>query len=220
MKKLFILFILATSLTTNSHAGERKWNMNLFDEKGVLMQFHIGGVFCDKYNNIWNDKCQDALLEDVYGHIWPEVKQIILDFQKAVAENDYRYLKGKTVIPEEKLAVNVRKALYEEASGGLRFVDMVADESYIVREKKLNKIFSNKMLDNLRKTIKNIKYEDMRVHHIWSDGIEFNDKCEIRFKLISENIGGKYIWHYIPKIDLISFDFAYLGKEEIFLSGS
>ncbi len=64
--------------------------MNLFDERGWVMPFHIGGVFCDKNNDIWNAKCQDALLEDVYGRIWPEVKQIILDFQKAVAENDYR----------------------------------------------------------------------------------------------------------------------------------
>ena len=79
MTRVFVLFMIIVFLGSNSYAGERKWHMNLFNAEGSrIIPFHIAGVFCDRYNNIWGEKCQDALLEDLYGYIWPEVKEIIL----------------------------------------------------------------------------------------------------------------------------------------------
>jgi len=219
MKHIFILFTIAMFLATNSYATERKRNMNLFNDNGAIMPFHIGGVFCDKYGKSWHEKCQDALLEDVYGHIWPEVKQIILDFQKAVVENDYRYLKGKMVIPKEKLYVYVSKYKYEKDSGKIRFIKIVTDRTDISREKELNKVFFSKISDDVRRVVKNIKYEDITVNTYWSTDIEFGGRCDIRFKLICDYSKDQPICHYVPKIDLIGLELIYLDEKEIFSLG-
>ena len=202
MKKYFILLIFTIFLTLNSHAGEREWHMNLFDSNGWVRPFHIGGVFCDQKNEIWSEKCQDAMLEDIYGRIWPEVKKVILAFQKAVVKNDYRYLKGKTVIPQEDLHVSIWIR-----SDPMSY-KLVTDHPYLVNEWQIDRAFLNRIPDALREKIKNSKYEDMRLD-IWGESMKFDYDCGLHFKLncdleITEHNHDRC--EYIPKIDFLFLD--------------
>lgn len=202
MKKLFILLIIFTYLMPCSYTYGREKNMNLFDSSGWVRPFHIGGVACDQKQNIWSEACQDVMLQDIYGHIWPEVKQVILDFQKAVAEGNYLYLKGKTVIPTEDLLIAIFIGYKPEYSGH----ESIIDHIYISKEADIKSAFFNKITQELRKKIKNIKYEDIKFN-IWGQEMIFGDKCKIGFKLICpEEVDDNYECHYIPKIEVISLD--------------
>ena len=218
--KVFLFLSIFIACIFNTYAEDaypRKWNMNLWHENGGIMPFHTGGTFCDKRNKIWSEKCQDALLEDVYGNVWPEVKQVILAFQKAVVENDYRYLIGKTVMPKEKLAVFVQKYKYVKTPNHDKYMIDATDRFYITTIQNLNKLFFNKFSNKLRATIKNIKYEDL----IIDDEVGFGAHCSIMFKIIAPNSDLAYedhVFHYIPKISLVSLDFMYFQWDEIFLS--
>ena len=199
MKRVFVLFVIIVFLVTNAYAGEREWRMNLFDNNGWVRPFHIGGMFCDQKKHIWSEKCQDAMLEDIYGNIWPEIKEIILAFQKAVIEKDYRYLKGKTIIPKEKLSVMIF-VRYDTIAR-----DLITEEYDLVRVEQIEKAFLNKIPDKLREKIKNLKYEDMKFDRWW-EAMMFDFKCGLRFKVICDYTKNPPACHYTLKIEGLRLD--------------
>lgn len=139
------------------------------------------------------------MLEDIYGNVWPEIKEIILAFQKAVIEKDYRYLKGKAIIPKEKLGVKII-VRYDAIAR-----DFIDEEYDLVRVAQIEKAFLNKIPDKLREKIKNLKYEDMRFDRWWRT-MMFDFDCGLRFKEIFDDTGDEVVCHYIPKIDWLLLD--------------
>ena len=175
MRSIFLLIIILFSFTKPSWAYIEKYYitteaearsryLNLFDNEGGVRRFYIGGTLCDKKNNIWNTKCQDALLEDTYGAAWPEVKKTLFAFQKAIVENDLKYLHNLTVAPEEKLQIYVYIYLIDNShairsiSRPVTFINYV---SLITNTKKLRKLLLSQIPDDLRQKVKNTKYEDI-----------------------------------------------------------
>ena len=186
--------------------------MSLYNDSGWVLPFTIDGVLCDRDQKIWGEKCQDALIRNVYGSIWPEIKRVALDFQKAVTTGDYRYLKGKTVIPGEKLAAFI-KVGHEEYD----HYRSIIDELYINDERALEDVFLKKVPEEVRKIVQNTKYEDMKLDWWVGGSIYFgDDQCSMKFDLVCHDIGGDRVCDYIPKITLIWLD---LEKRKIISSG-
>lgn len=131
------------------------------NDNGRLLPFNVGYIRCDRAAGIWGERCQDALAESIYGENWEEIKEVILAFQQAIIHRDYRYIKGKTVIPKNKLAVFI-KIPKENAK---YIFEGELEESYIWKEKKLNELYFKRVPEKVLNIIKNTKYEDIYLDH-------------------------------------------------------
>ena len=182
MKKLLILLIFSAFYVSHSYAEDavrRRVHMNLWDDRNRLMRFHIGGTLCDGWNGIWSAACEDVLLEDIYGPYWQEIKQVALNFQKAIAQNDYRYLKGNSIIPRESgwLRLNVESEKCKNTMFGCH------DQTIRIKNiRMLQKEFLDKIPDDVRREIKNLKYEEIDYNYRNPNLMQFGDKVEISFE--------------------------------------
>ena len=223
---LSMFVVCACNTYANNDAYQRERHANLIDSNQYVRLFHIGGTLCDQRNNIWSEKCQDALLEDVYGPAWSEIKTVILAFQKAVTENDYRYLKGKTIIPKDTMHM----VIFIKSDSDSPFFAHIMKHFYLTKEKQITISFFDRIPNELKGVIKNTKYENL-IFDIWTDSIKFEWRarewksrasCTVHFKLVCDfdNLGPyKNPCTYFPRIESFGLSLADYQKIKQGISG-
>ncbi|MEY3196986.1 MAG: hypothetical protein RLZZ59_354 [Pseudomonadota bacterium] len=204
---MYLILLLFLSFGVQAFASDQGESLDdvgeFMDRKGVLLPFNVGHVHCDRFNKIWSEQCQDALAQNIYGANWREVKKVILAFQQAVIHRDYRYIKGMTVIPQEKVYV-----LVFLPDKNVKYSFDVPSENHSI--KKLyysNKLFFKRIPERIIERVKKVKYEDIRLEHYGPRGSAYLDrKCHISFYYDCVNAEDKRVCQILPKIDVLSLD--------------
>lgn len=204
MHLILLLFLSFGAQAFASDQGEIVDDVGEFmDRKGVLLPFNVGHTRCDRVNDVWNEQCQDALAQNIYGANWRKIKKVILAFQQAVIHRDYRYISGVTVIPEDKLYVLVflpkKNAKYSFES--------VSENHNIKILSSSKKIFFKRIPERIIERVKKVKYEDIYLEHYGPRGSAYLDrKCHISFYYDCVNVEDKRVCNILPKIDVLSLN--------------